>query len=253
MRKRDCGVRSSESLSQAEEEIEVGGLAYVLIGVDVRLRVIDVDWVDRRIEVITEIQPNRTNWRMVAQSQTNRMREIVEAALSLLSRRCTGPGWARRGGRGSGRVGGSGYLANIPIRLANSQSTGPCIARICEDIPHVVKEHEAQGISEERQNGRRHAQLSAVDKCASTTDRESGLRVARASRIDGEATQRSRTASVQSFGKWDELIRRWAVCALLAVTRVAGEHEPAFVKAIEAGTRNVESAEFRLSANSFGR
>ena len=78
-------VCSSECLPEAEKEVEVRCLADVLVSIDVGLRIVDVDGVDRRIQVVTEIKANGPYRRMVAQAQSGRMREVVETALALLS------------------------------------------------------------------------------------------------------------------------------------------------------------------------
>jgi hypothetical protein len=74
-----------EGLSQAEEEVEVIGLAYVLIGGYDRLRVVEVYGKDRGIQVVAEVQANGAGRRMVAQTGSNCMGEVVEAAGPLLA------------------------------------------------------------------------------------------------------------------------------------------------------------------------
>src|SRR6266568_855373 len=157
-------ARSSEGLSQAEEEVEVRGFADVLIGVDVRLRVVHVHRVDWRIQVVAEIQPDRPDWRMVAHAQARCMREVIEAALTLLAGRGYWPCWTRRCGRCGRRIGCGRCrnLARIAVGLLNSKRACPRVSGIREDVAHVVKEHEAERVSKEGKYRRRQPHLCAV-------------------------------------------------------------------------------------------
>ena len=60
----------------------MAGFLDMLIGVRQREGIVDVDRVDGWIQVIAEIQANGTDGRMVAQTQTRSMGEIIEAAIS---------------------------------------------------------------------------------------------------------------------------------------------------------------------------
>lgn len=100
------GARSLEGLPQAEEEVEVRRLADVWVEIGVRLRVVDVNGVDGRVEVVAEIEADGPDRGVIAQADAGRMGEVVEAADSLLS--CGGVGalgWTDGAGC-SGRSGG---------------------------------------------------------------------------------------------------------------------------------------------------
>ena len=57
----------------------------MLVGVDVGLRIVDVDGVDRRIQVIAEVEANGPDRRMVSRTESHGVREVVKTALALLS------------------------------------------------------------------------------------------------------------------------------------------------------------------------
>src|ERR1700741_1085077 len=109
-------VDSSERLSQAEEEIEMAGFSNVWFAVWLRERVVDVHWVNRRIQVVTEIKADRPDRRMVAHAQPYRMREVVETAITQW------PGRSVRSWRCWRILNGAlrQYLAVVAIRLVNA-------------------------------------------------------------------------------------------------------------------------------------
>src|ERR1017187_762871 len=111
---------SSEGLPQAEEEVEVTGLADM--GRKSWIRVIVGHGVDGRVEVIAEVKPDGSHRRMVAHPQAGRVREVVEAAGALYTRRCGGAGRRVGGSRGRDRV-----LASLLIGLVDPQGTRPGI------------------------------------------------------------------------------------------------------------------------------
>ena len=77
-------METSECLPQAEEEVEMARLTDVRIGVRVRESIVDVHWVNGRVEVVAEVEANWADRRMVAQAQASGMSEVVEAADALV-------------------------------------------------------------------------------------------------------------------------------------------------------------------------
>src|ERR1700722_17015797 len=93
------------------------------------------------------------------------------------------------GGIGAGvsydRVSASGAVG-----LADAKSAGPGVAGIGEDIAHVVKDDEADGVAEAGKRGRRQAQLGAIGERAGAADLEAGLRIARPGSVLRKSAER---------------------------------------------------------------
>ncbi len=67
-------------------------------------------------------------------------------------------------------------LAGVAIRLGEAEGAGPRISGVGKDVAHIVEEHQAEGVAEVRQRGRRQAQLGAVDQRPGSADRDSPFR-----------------------------------------------------------------------------
>ena len=85
-------------------------------------RIIVGDRINGWIQVIAEVQPDGPNRRMVAQSDSGRVRKVVEAALALRAGRSYWAGrcnfWVRRVATCSWNI---GDLAGAAVGLANAQ------------------------------------------------------------------------------------------------------------------------------------
>src|SRR5580704_5249230 len=165
---------SSESLSNAEEEVEVACLSHVrwyrlTVG---QSSVCDDHRINRRVQVIAEIESHGADRRVVAQSQAHSLREVVKVAEA---------GGIRT--RGACHLGLKLFVQNLAgptVGLFDAEKAGPNVGRVIEDVAHVVEQHEAQGVVEIRQLGIRRTELGAVREGARAADRKAGERVARA-------------------------------------------------------------------------
>ena len=212
----------------------------MLTGIWIRLRVVDVHRVDGWIHVIAEVQPDRSNRRMVAQTQSRRMGEVVEAARPHLAGRVRGAVGGRDGIGGGGRAEG---LARVAFRLAHPQGAGPRISRVGEDVAHVVEEHKAERVAQPGQRRRRQAHLRAVHQRACPADGVARLRIARAGRIDGKTAQRGGSAAVEPLRERNQFVFGYSEGTFLAVAGVAGQHEPVLVEAVIARILEVQPVE----------
>src|SRR6185437_16398166 len=139
-----------EALPNAEEEIEVPRMS------DMRRVIVKVQEhrIYGRIQVIAEIDTDRTHRRFVTSADTNRMREIIEVALSNRSRN---------------------NRAGLVVRLMETQKAGKHIARVLKDVPHIVKQHKADTVADIGQSGRRQTQLQRIHQDSLAAHRESRL------------------------------------------------------------------------------
>src|ERR1700691_2955357 len=71
---------SSEALPDAEEKVEMPGLANVRVGSRGCRGVVVNNRVDGRIEVVAEVAPHRPNGCVIAETQTHGVGEVVEIA-----------------------------------------------------------------------------------------------------------------------------------------------------------------------------
>src|SRR5271170_66675 len=188
---------SSESLPNAEEEVEVACLPHVRrYRLTVRQSSVRDDYrINRRIQVIAQIKAQWTDRRVVTQSQTYCVREVVKVAEAS--------GVRARMPRDLGLQFFIQNLASPAMGLFDADKAGPDIGRVIKDVAHVVKQHEAQGVVEVRQLGIRGTELSAVYECARAADWKAGERVAGAGSVDGKAAQRLRPARIQALRQRD--------------------------------------------------
>src|ERR1700731_1086414 len=91
-----------------------------------------------RVEIVTKIDTNRSDWSLIAQPQTHRVREVIEV---------TGADRARD------------VVAGLLIGLPEAHKAGEHVLGILEDVAHVMEEDEAQVLSDIGQGEGRHTQL----------------------------------------------------------------------------------------------
>src|SRR5579871_1711269 len=153
-----------EALSNTEEETEMPSLS----NIGRPARVIVDHRINRWIQVIAEIKPNRPNRRSVSRTQSNRVREVIEVTCPDCVRGCDG----------------RHIPARIPIRLSEPQETRKHITRVLKYIPHIVKQHEADTVTYIRKRGCRHSKLDRIHKCSRPANRIARLQVSRPCSID---------------------------------------------------------------------
>ncbi len=133
-----------ERLSNAEKEVEVASLTYIRIrpwNVRICLGVIIENRIHRRIQVVAEVHANWSNRRVVANSQTHRVRVVIEIASPYRGR-------LRLPCRYSNVAAGS-HIRLMKVLDALEHLTG-----ILKRIAHVMKNHEGNTIANQRQCGR---------------------------------------------------------------------------------------------------
>src|SRR5579863_9297228 len=224
----------------------MAGFPHVVLAVRTGERVLHIDRINGRIQIVAEIQPDGPDRRMVPQAETRRMGKVAAAADALLP----GRGTLSQGGSAGYRSlvpGGDGQdSAGVPVGLPYAQCTGPDVSRVGEDVAHVVEKNEADRIPQPWQVGGRQAKLGTVHQGTGAADRKTGFRIARACGVDGKAAQGSRTSRVEPFRQRNELIGALTERPLLRVAGIAREHEAVFLKAEEARIGEVQTIEFGL-------
>src|ERR1700722_9098751 len=151
------------------------------------------------------------------------------------------------GGIGAG-VGSDCASACSAVGLADAACAGPCVSGVGEEIAHVVKDDEADGVAQIGKCGRWQAQLGRVGERSRTTDLEAGFRIARPGSVLRKSAEGNGAAGVETLGQRDDSVGTAAVGANLAVTRVASDDVAAFTKAVVAGVRCVDAIELGFRA-----
>src|SRR5450432_4245909 len=163
----------SKALSDAEEEVEVRSLPNSRrIG---GVAVVDENRVDGRVEVITQVEAERPDRRVVAKARAERMGKITEAALAVGF--CIGA--CSRGDRAQ-------VPAGLAMGLGHSQDAGPDLRRFYKYVAHVVEGDQSEAIADVGQLGAGETHLGAVHKGGGTSDGEAGLGIAGAGGVDPE-------------------------------------------------------------------
>lgn len=155
-------VLSSEWLAYAEKHVEMPEMLSRKKSSFPGIRLKICRW----IQIVPEVEAQGTNRRAVPKSQTDCVRSVVEpAAVELLDT--------------LGLTHNVVLQAQGGICLVPAQQALQGIVRRGEDVPHVVKDGEAEALAQIGQADGGKAQFEIVDEQSCTADRETGLRIAR--------------------------------------------------------------------------
>jgi hypothetical protein len=157
-------------LSDAEEEVEMAGLAYVRS----RAGVVIEDRIDGRVEVVAEVYADGADRRSVAKTDSDCVGIEVEVAGSDCGIRRL----ARR----------DGYIsAGALVRLVEVLDALKHVAGVLKGVTHVVEDDKGDAVSNEWKCRRRETQFEAVYYYAGTANGVAGGEIARAGIVGAEA------------------------------------------------------------------
>jgi len=109
----------------------------------------------RWIKIVPEIEAHRTDWRLVAQPYSKRMRYVVIVALAC----------------------GELVQAEIRVLLVPAQQAVQHVPAVGKDIPSILKKHEAQVVFNVGQIGWRKTHFQIVHEKRAAADGKAGYRV----------------------------------------------------------------------------
>src|SRR5258708_1783790 len=119
-----------------------------------------------RIQIVSEVEAQRTNGCLISYSHSQRVRSVVKTAVIEL----------RKASRVHSRI---GMQTQSRIRLVPAQQALDRVVRSGKHVAHIVKNGEAESLPQVWQGDGRQAQLYAVYEYRRAAERETGIRVAR--------------------------------------------------------------------------
>ena len=142
----DARHRGLEALSNAEEEVEVAGLA------DVRGRagVVVEHGIDRWIQVVAEIDADGTNGRSITKTKAYCMGVVVEVA-------------GAHGGILRLSCGDGDVPAGLLVGLMEVLDALEHVTHVLEGVAHVVEDDEGDAVANDRECRRWKPELEGID------------------------------------------------------------------------------------------